>query len=285
MAKSISEYELETALRNVIDDDDEVIVFYSAIWSFAHRIEGSSDDITACIFDVIDSVVGKNRTVLFPTFTNRFVKTRTFDKKRDDSDCSGVLANHAMHTPGFYRTSQPIHSYTVRGPRTEEVLSRPCTTSWGDDSVIAWMGEVNARFCPLGLPWHYACSFFHRIEEVLQIPYRYYKRFPGTLLDNGHEIGECVEVKYCYSLEVLPKFNHTKVQPIMNRMGAIRKCGNPLIPLQSSSGNEIFRATQELLGEDIYAYVTNKDEVKNWVKNGKVREMASLIPKERWSLT
>lgn len=282
MAKTISDRELETALRNVIEPDDDVIVIYSAIWSFAHRLGGSSDDVTARVFDIIDSVVGKDRTILFPTFTNIFVKTRTFDLTLDESDCSGVLANHAMHSPGFRRTGQPIHSYTVRGPRADEVLARPCTTAWGDDSVIAWMGEVNARFCPLGLPWHSACSFYHRIEEALQVPYRYYKRFAGTLLDGGREVGSCAEVKYCYSLNVLPKFDHTGVAPLMDKMGAIKKGGNPLIPLQSSTGDDIYRATKSLLDEDIYAYVVNKDEVKAWVEDGKAEEIASLNPDEKW---
>ena len=282
MAKTISDYEFETALRNVIEPDDDVIVIYSAIWSFAHRLEGSSDGVTGRIFDIIDSVVGKDRTLLFPTFTNQFVKTRTFDLSLDESDCSGVIANYAMHSPGFCRNRQPIHSYTVRGPRADEVLSRPCTTAWGDDSVIAWMGEINARFCPLGLPWHYACSFYHRIEEVLQVPYRYYKRFAGTLLDGGREIGSCAEVKYCYSLAVPPKFNHTMVAPLLDQMGVIKKGGNPLIPLQSSSGNDIYKVTRDLLGEDIYAYVVNKDEVKAWVEDGKFEEIAALMSDEKW---
>jgi aminoglycoside 3-N-acetyltransferase len=282
VAKTITDYEFETALRNVIDPDDDVIVIYSAIWSFAHRLGGSSDEVTARVFDIIDSVVGKERTVLFPTFTNTFVKTRSFDLSLDDSDCSGILANYAMHSPGFRRTRQPIHSYTVRGPKADEVLARPCTTAWGDDSVIAWMGEANARFCPLGLPWHFACSFYHRIEEVLQVPYRYYKRFAGTLLDNGQKIGNCAEVKYCYSLQVPPKFDHTKIAPIMDQSGFIRKNGNPLIPLQSATGSDIYRVTQDFLGEDLYGYVTNKEEVKAWVDKGMAEEIEALDADERW---
>lgn len=284
MVKTISDYDFEIALKEVIEPDDDVIVIYSAIWSFGYRLGCSYDDIPARLFDIIDSVIGKNRTVLFPTFTNRFVKTRTFDLILDDSDCSGVLANHAMHSRDFRRTRQPIHSYTVRGPRAEEVLSRPCTTAWGDDSVIAWMGDVNARICPLGLPWHFACSFFHRMEDVLNVPYRYYKRFSGTLLENSREIGSCVEVKFSYSLRIPPEFDHTAVAPRMDQLGAIKNCSNPLIPLQSSTGSQIYRATRDLLSEDIYAYVANKEQVSAWVSDGKNQEIASLKPDEIWPL-
>lgn len=282
MAKKLTEEDFEKALFEVLDKNDDVIVIYSAIWSFAHRFDGKTEEITKRIFDVIDSVVGKDRTILFPTFTNSFVKTRRFDLVLDESDCSGVIANYALRSPGFKRTKQPIHSYVVKGPRADEVLARQCTTAWGDDSVIAWMGEVDARFCPLGLPWHYACSYFHRIEEILQVPYRYYKRFAGDLLENGEKKGTCVEVKFSNSLSFRPEFDYTIVRSRLEEMGAIQKSANPLIPLQSGKANAIGKATHELLGNDIYAYVKNRDAVDAWVNNGKAEEIASLNDDECW---
>lgn len=282
MTSKLSDYDIAAALREVLDPDDDVIVIYSAIWPFGHRLGGNTEEIAARIFDIIESVIGEHCTVLYPTFTNRFVKTRRFDIVLDESDCSGVLANHALHSPGFRRTRQPIHSYTVRGIRSDEVLARPCTTAWGDDSVIAWMGEVNARFCPLGLPWHYACSFFHRIEETLQVPYRYYKRFAGVLLEDGREIGPCAEVKLSYSLRVPARFDHTIVLPRLEEMDSVIKCSNPLIPLQSAKAHSIFETTRELLENDIYAYVSNREEVEAWVRDGKADEIAALATDERW---
>ena len=282
MSNRISDNDFEAALNEVIGPDDDVIVIYSAIWSFAHRFEGATEEAPARIFDIISSVIGEVRTVLFPTFTNQFVKSRRFDIVADESDCSGLLANYAMRQPGFRRTRQPIHSYIVRGPWADDVLARPCSTAWGDDSVIAWMGEVNARFCPLGLPWHFACSYYHRAEEILQVPYRYYKRFAGTLLEDGREIGSCEEVKYSYSLQEPAKFNHTIVQPRLQEMNAIRTCSSPLIPLQSADANSIYAVTSSLLEEDIYAYVENRDQVEAWVNDGKAEEIASLSEEERW---
>lgn len=282
MSNRISDNDFEAALNEVIGPDDDVIVIYSAIWSFAHRFEGPAEEAPARIFNIISSVIGEDRTVLFPTFTNQFVKTRRFDIVADESDCSGLLANYAMRQPGFRRTRQPIHSYIVRGPWADDVLARPCSTAWGDDSVIAWMGEVNARFCPLGLPWHFACSYYHRAEEILQVPYRYYKRFAGTLLEDGREIGSCEEVKYSYSLQEPAKFNHTIVQPRLQEMNAIRTCSSPLIPLQSADANSIYAVTSSLLEEDIYAYVENRDQVEAWVNDGKAEEIASLSEEERW---
>lgn len=279
-----NEQDLEAALLEVIDPDDRAIVIFSGIWTFGHRLaeNSSATTVTGRIFDVIDSVIGPDRTVLFPTFTNQFVKTRQFDLRRDESDCSGVLAKFAMLSPGFRRSRHPLHSYTAKGPMAQDVVDRPCTTAWGDDSILAWMEEVDARIVPLGLPWHKACNYFHRIEEQFSVPYRYFKRFAGTLLENGQVIGECQEIKYSYSLNVMPKFNHSGVVPIMKEMDIIRKCDNPLIPMQSSKTKAISVATHQLLDDNIYAYVENREEVEAWVQNGKADEVASLPPSERW---
>ena len=102
-------------------------------------------------------------------------------------------------------------------------------------------------------------------------------------MDNGQNIGNCAEVKYCYSLQVPPKFDHTNIAPIMDQRGFIRKNGNPLIPLQSATGSDIYRVTRDFLGEDLYGYVANKEEVKAWVEKGMAEEIDALDADERWS--
>jgi hypothetical protein len=68
----------------------------------------------------------------------------------------------------------------------------------------------------------------------------------------------------------------------MKEMDIIRKCGNSLIPIQSSKTKLIAAATRQLLDDNIYAYVKNREDVEAWVQNGKADEVASLPPNERW---
>ena len=71
-----------------------------------------------------------------------------------------------------------------------DVMSLKSSTSWGKDSILSWMVNVDALICPLGLDWHSACSLFHIIEEDLQVPYRYFKRFSGDMLNIKADISE-----------------------------------------------------------------------------------------------
>lgn len=277
----LTKADFAATLRQAVLPDDEVVVLYTGIWTFAQKFGPPLRDLPTLLLDTILDVIGPDRTLLMPTFSNDFVRTRIFDLKLSRVD-NGVLSQLFLKTSGARRSRQPLHSYAVLGPRAAEVLALPCTTAWGPDSIIGWMERINARICPLGLPWHQGCSFFHWAEEHLQVPYRYFKRFAGTLLDGGREVGACAEVKYSWSLRVPAQFDHSVVRPHLESAGVIRSGGNPSISLESARAKDIARITTMLLEQNPYAYVSNVREVQDWVRHGRAEEIGSLKPDEIW---
>jgi len=273
------------ALTEVILPKDDVIVIYAGIWSFAGYFNNEIQEIPNLLLDTIEEVIGENRTILFPTFcASDFVKTRKYDLVRSKPKESGILSERALLRKGFMRTNKPMHSFAVKGPRASEVMALPCTTSWGPESLLAWLGSVNARICPLGLSWHKACSYFHRIEETLQVPYRYYKRFSGILYDDGKEIGPCEEIKYSYSLQVPLDYDYSVIQAQLNTQKMIISCQNPLIPLESAVTSDIDIVCHKVFKSDPYAIIKNKDVVKEWVESEKNNEVTALALNEKHSL-
>jgi len=271
------------ALTEVILPEDEVVVIYAGIWTFASYFGGEVQKIPDLLLDIIEDVIGEHRTILFATFcAGQFVKTRKYDLVRSKPRESGILSERALLRTGFTRTHKPMHSFAVKGPRTSEVMALPCTTSWGPEGLLAWMGAMNARLCPLGLPWHKCCSYFHRIEETLQVPYRYYKRFSGRLYDDGREIGPCEEIKYSYSLRVPLDYDYSVVEAQLRKQNAIINCGNTLIPMQSAVTSDVDIACQSVFKKDPYAIIKNKDAVQEWVRSGKNDEVRALVASERY---
>lgn len=272
------------ALTEVILPQDEVIVFYAGIWSFAGYFDCEIQKIPDLLLDIIEDVIGPKRTVLFPTFcAGDFIKTGKYDLVRSKPKESGILSERAL-LRGFLRTHKPLHSFAVKGPKAAEVMALPCTTAWGPESILAWMGSVNARLCPLGLPWNRACSYFHRIEETLQVPYRYFKRFSGALYNDGKEIGPCEEIKYSYSLRVPLDYDYIVIQRELVAQKRILACKNPLVPLESIVTSDADAVCRKVFEDDPYAIVKNKEAVKNWVETGKSDEVAALKPSERYSV-
>ena len=195
----------------------------------------------------------------------------------------GVLPERAWKRLGMKRTRQPMNSYFVCGAETDEVLSLPCTTAWGDDGVLGWMGERNARICSLGLSWEKSISFVHRCEEMANVPYRYFKKFSGILYDNGQELGPCTEVLFTRPLNHMIEENWSQVFNIMEDRGLVDNAQNIEIPFVSVLANDVQQACLEVLEEDPYALASNAANLRIWVELERETEIGSLSPEQRWS--
>jgi aminoglycoside N3'-acetyltransferase len=277
----LTERDIERALADVIGPDDDVVALFSGIWTFGHRFAWPAKETPDRLLEVLDQYIGPRRTLIIPTYTFAYARTRRFDPVRSCPEV-GVLAQRAVHRPGMRRTLRPMFSYAVKGPHSDEILGLHCTTAWGDDGIFGWLEAVDARICVLGVPWHVACSFYHRAEEICQVPYRYYKRFPGVLVDGDRNLGPCAEVFYACSLNVVPKRDYSVLRPLFDRGDTIRTGSNPDVPIESANATAINQAGVQLLTRDGYALISNREAVETWVRHGKAEEVAALKPEERW---
>lgn len=271
--------EFKEAFRSVVLDGDEVVVLYSGLWSFGHRFGIRPAELVERLIEAVLEVMGPDRTLLMPTYSHGFASDRIYDISRTQP-FTGAVADRFRLWPGSKRTRQPMNSYAVFGPRKDVVLKRPCTTSWGSDSVMGWFDEVNARHVILGVPWHLSCSYCHRAEEAVGVPYRYHKRFNGILQDNGETLGECHEVLYVRPFHVDPQLSYERIRSSLGELGLVIESGHSEFQLESSLSSDILRIATELLTEDRLAFVGNRAAVQQWVLDGRSREISELQPEQ-----
>ena len=124
----------------------------------------------------------------------------------------------------------------------------------------------------------------HYAEETLQVPYRYYKRFKGELLDNGEPLGSCEEVMYSRSLHAVPEWDITALGPALSDAGVVLKSPNRRIPMESAKARDFHRVNEGMFAKNPYIYHENADELKAWVKIGKEAEIATLSTEEKWPI-
>ncbi|OFZ67260.1 MAG: hypothetical protein A3D92_23995 [Bacteroidetes bacterium RIFCSPHIGHO2_02_FULL_44_7] len=273
MQSKISEGEIKAELARVITNDDEVVVIFSGIWMLI-ALGVPVKELPTYVLDIICEFIGKDRTVLLPTYTYDYTRTRIYDPKFSKPE-TGVLPARALTRPEFVRTLNPLNSYAVAGPKTAEILAINEETLWGDKSVMGWFDEVNARICVLGEPWHQACTHFHRAEEKLQVPYRYYKKFPGMLHENGRPVRALDPSMYVRTLNA--RLDYTQVEPVMNDHGSILRGSNANFSIETALARDIVKASSALLEKDPLAFVANKKEILTWIETSKEEELASLI--------
>jgi aminoglycoside N3'-acetyltransferase len=173
-----------------------------------------------------------------------------------------------------------MDNYLVTGRWANELMALPCTSAWGDDGVLGWVEQVDARVIVLGMPWEY-CGLYHRAEQVARVPYRYFKRFTGVRTIDGKDAHECSEVQYVRSLNVPILTDHLAVRQLLESVPGVRSAEDKGIKAVSNSARRIIEQCVNALRRDPYAFVSNKKAVQAWVDCGKFAERAALSPEER----
>ena len=194
--------DFKSALREVILPSDRVVVVYSGIWTFGHLFEANPRTLPVLLLDTLLEFCGRERTLVFPTYTNSFARTRRYDPLNSMPE-TGVLPTMFLRHYGAARSLSAMNSFAAIGPEADTLARMKGETLWGKTSVKEYLENVNARIVMLGRPQSLACGFLHRMEEVAQVPYRYYKTFHGVRIEGGQE-SPWAETMYVRPLRNLP---------------------------------------------------------------------------------
>jgi len=270
-------------LAEVIPADASVIVLHSGLFGFANRLDVPARDVPGVVLDVIDDIVGPDRTLVMPTYFFGFPREKVFDDVLTRPD-TGAIAQMFMNRPTSRRARQPMNSYAVEGPLSDVLLNRPCTTAWGKDGIMAWFYEVDARFVSLGVGSLLSCSYYHMAEQWEGVPYRYFKRFIGEHRVNGEVVGECSEVMYVRPLGYTFDFLGVPVDELMEARGLkARPERDDGVIMESMSMQAIIHASQEILRDNIYAMVTEpyRDGLKRWIADGNLQAEIDGVPEHQ----
>jgi len=126
--------------------------------------------------------VGPFGTLLFPLFNFDFTEGIPFDIRNTPSHM-GALTEAARMYPGSVRTGHPIYSFAVIGANAPRFLEVDNFSGYGADSPFGLLRELNGKIAVLDLPDQDSMTFYHHIEEMHSVPYRYHKTFTGNYTD------------------------------------------------------------------------------------------------------
>lgn len=272
----IAEKDIFKAFSEVISEKDEVVVIYSGIFSFISKISFKTKKIPEKILNIIEEIVTKKRTLILPSFSaNSFLKNYKFDIKKT-IDNVGLIPKIALKRKKYYRTLQPLHSYLIFGKKTKDVKNLKFTTSWGNESLLQFMSDNNAKICTLGLPWNQGCAYLHRFEEIYNVPWRYFKIYRGYLLDNNVPKGICSEKKYSSPLDTKLIYDFKPFIPFIKKSKSYRKSSNNNFILESINAKCLNVIGNKIFQKDPWVIVKNKKVIKRWILEKKNKEMKNL---------
>ncbi|MBI5227915.1 AAC(3) family N-acetyltransferase [Candidatus Micrarchaeota archaeon] len=190
--------EIVDALRAVGISAGNDIFIHSNIGFFGKLEEVASPLDHYNIFKkAIFSVIGKDGTLIVPTFSYSFCKGEFFDPKNTKSVC-GFFSEMVRMDPEAQRSNDANFSIAAIGKKASYFAEDPPEHSFGPGSFWDKFLKVQGKICNFN--FDSGSTFIHYVEKTLKVPYRYDKAFPGTMLINGNKIN-CQFYHFVYDLD------------------------------------------------------------------------------------
>ena len=143
------------------------------------------------INEFIDSFLkklGKNGTLIIPTFNWDFCKGITFDYLKTPT-MTGSISKIAMKRKDFKRTTNPIYSFVIAGKDQKYLCDLQNTNCFGEDSPFHYFYINNVKFLSIGIDYkETGFAPVHYVEQKMKVNYRYFKKFSGKYIDEKLKI-------------------------------------------------------------------------------------------------
>ena len=224
---------------------------------------------------LLRTLLDKGYSLALPCFTFSFCRGEDFVSQAGRSE-TGLLGEWALSMPEFQRTEHPIYSFAVAGREATGWLSCANSTTFGEDSIFAAFARQNARMIMLGAGWEY-CTFFHHLEELSQVPYRYFKDFEGKV-DYGSGQSDRSVRMFVRDLEIAAENDFSALVDVMARQGISR--AEKLLgasEVLSADCAEIAKAGLKLLAENPLALVGDSRTVEKTLRDRQKRESSPAL--------
>jgi aminoglycoside 3-N-acetyltransferase len=175
---------IKNSLQKLVQDwqlagiqEGDTVLIHSSLKRTLKRVGDISNPIEA-IIKTFQNAVGPNGTLLFPLFNFSFTEGIPFDIRTTPSKM-GALTEAARKMPGAMRTGHPIYSFAVLGAKAAEFENIQNFSGYGKDSPFARLRELDGKIAILDLADQNSMTFYHHVEEMFEVPYRFHKVFKG----------------------------------------------------------------------------------------------------------
>ncbi|HFP7489956.1 acetyltransferase [Campylobacter jejuni] len=225
--KLYTKAELIQTLQKLGICEGDMVYMHSEVFNFG-VIKSSPKHFLQNILEAFDEVLGSKGTLVMPTFTYSFCDNKIYNK--NNSKCTvGALNEYFRNKDGVYRTNDPIFSFAIKGSK-EKLFHKDSQSCFGKDSVYDILTYNNTKVILFG-GLHLGFTYFHYIEEMANISYRYHKTFKGTMIDE-QGISHLKQIQYFVrDLDKITIINQEKVFDFLKQ--------NHLIKIEKFGGAEI----------------------------------------------
>lgn len=171
------------SLRHVGITKGNNIFIHSNIGFFG-RLEDADnpDDFYRIFKDAIFSIIGKEGTLVVPTFSYSYCWNRVFDKMNTPGIC-GFLSEKVRMDPEAIRSDDANFSIAALGKNARYFTEIIPPHSFEENSFWGRFLKENGIICNFN--FDSGSTFLHYVEKSLNVDYRYDKKFTGKTITDG----------------------------------------------------------------------------------------------------
>ncbi len=201
------------------------------------------------VIDALLEVLTPDGTLIMPTFNFNFNKGEPWDVMKTPSHM-GVLTELVRTNPESRRVFHPFYSFSILGKLKDEMTRIRYKDSYGKDSIFMQLRKRDAKIMIIGLSYTHSMTFFHHIEQMEGVDYRFIKEFTGEVTD---EAGRTYTDTFTMLVRDISKGVLTEVDPmgaVLEKRGVVKmqKIGEADVKLMKA--NDVYRVTAEEMKKD-----------------------------------
>lgn len=184
-------------------------------------ILGNAENVIDDTIDALIEVVGADGTIVMPTFNWDYCKGEVFDP---ETTCSqvGILTERFRKKKGVYRSiTPPWCTFAATGKLAKEIVCIKGTSSFGSDSILEYLYEINAKYVLLGCSYNEGAVHIHWLEERFEVPYRYWKQLKGQVKIKGKLIKD-VSYMYARDLDTDVTIDSNHLTTVFEKTGKVK---------------------------------------------------------------
>jgi len=248
---------LVEGFRSLGVEEGDTLLVHSSYKSF-----GEVDGGPQTVIRALEAALGtdKDGTLIMPTFNFDFNKGAPWDVRTTPSKM-GVLTELVRLDPRAKRVFHPFYSFAILGKHADMLGALKYKSAYERNSVFGKLRDLDGKIMVIGLSYTNSMTFFHHIEQMEGVDYRFLKQFTGEVTD---ENGETYTDTFEMLVRDIDKGVITEVDPmgaLMEQAGIvkIRKIGEADVKLMKA--NEVYEFTAREMKRDphLLYYVEKKD--------------------------
>lgn len=157
----------------------DTLLVHSSYKSFG-PVDGGPQTVIRALEMALDTE--HDGTLIMPTFNFDFNKGQAWDVRSTPSKM-GVLTEIVRQDPRAKRVFHPFYSFAILGKHAEMLGGLRYKSAYERNSVFGKLRDLDGKIMVIGLSYNDSMTFFHHIEQMEGVDYRFLKQFTGQVTD------------------------------------------------------------------------------------------------------